>query len=269
MVARRKKAKYRLKRWVKAVIFTLLAAILIVCILKLIPKQFFNRIDASAASELSREDTKKLKKINSGGYPDDLVKFLDNHIEAIDFVYKYPENKDKDFSIDLSKEVSSDKVPLLIQWDKRWGYEKYGKDFIATGGCGPTALSMAAIYLTKNPDYTPLKIAETAYENGYYIEGTGSSWELMSDGCSLFGLNSRMVPLGRKYMEDELSIGNVIIASMGEGDFTKRGHFIVIKDFDNEGFYVNDPVSYVNSEKVWSYDRLEGQIKNMWAMSVA
>ena len=269
LTGRRKRGRYRFKRWVNVTAFILLLAFGILFMLKLIPKEFFRQFGGIVISEISEKDRKKLKEIESGDYPEELVNFLENHMEALDFVYKYPENKDKKFSVDLSREASSNEVPLLIQWDERWGYEKYGENFIATGGCGPTALSMAAIYLTKKPEYTPLKVAETAYKKGYYIGGVGSKWSLISEGCSYFGLNSQMVPLDESCMENALKEGQVIIASMGEGDFTRKGHFIVIRGFDDKGFYVNDPASYKNSEIVWEYETLKKQIKNMWAMSAA
>ena len=35
----------------------------------------------------------------------------------------------------------------------------------------------------------------------------------------------------------------------------------MIKGYDN-GFLINDPNSYLNSQKKWEYDTLKGQIKN-------
>ena len=70
--------------------------------------------------------------------------------EALEFVYDYPAEHVKEHTIDLTEEASMDSVPLFVQWDKRWGYEKYSGNFFAASGCGPTTLSMVVVYLTHN-----------------------------------------------------------------------------------------------------------------------
>jgi hypothetical protein len=55
---------------------------------------------------------------------------------------------------------------------------------------------------------------------------------------------------------------------MAPGDFTAAGHFIVLYGYDEEGFLVNDPNCAARSRQHWSWNVLEGQIKNMWAYSV-
>ena len=108
-------------------------------------------------------DAEKLEQIRSSDeYPEILVETAEKCPQTIDFVYNYPELKDKHFDIDLNADAQSGDVPLFIQWDERWGYESYGSGFIGTSGCGPTCLSMAAVYLTKNPEYSPLFVAKMA-----------------------------------------------------------------------------------------------------------
>jgi predicted double-glycine peptidase len=55
---------------------------------------------------------------------------------------------------------------------------------------------------------------------------------------------------------------------MGPGDFTTTGHFIVLTGYDGQGFIINDPNSEENSEKIWTYQQLKNQIKNLWAFSL-
>ena len=59
----------------------------------------------------------------------------------------------------------------------------------------------------------------------------------------------------------------MLICSVSEGDFTQTGHFIVIYGYEDGWFEVNDPNSVTRSNAKWTYDRLEGQIRNLWAMS--
>ena len=50
------------------------------------------------------------------------------------------------------------------------------------------------------------------------------------------------------------------------GDFTDDGHFIIIDKYDAAGFSVLDPNSPERSAR-WSFERLGGQIANLWALS--
>lgn len=49
---------------------------------------------------------------------------------------------------------------------------------------------------------------------------------------------------------------------MRPGDFTTAGHFIVLTKTENGQIKVNDPNSRSRS-KIWNYETLEKQIKNL------
>lgn len=97
---------------------------------------------------------------NASAYPDTLLQLLERNPETVQFVYDYPQEKDKNHTIDLSSDLSGGGVPLFLQWDKRWGYETYGSDMMAITGCGPTCLSMVLCALTGNADWSPLRVAQ-------------------------------------------------------------------------------------------------------------
>lgn len=67
-------------------------------------------------------------------------------------------------------------------------------------------------------------------------------------------------------MKAALDSGSVIVCSMGPGDFTAAGHFIVIYGYDKKGFLVNDPNCVARSRQNWNFSELKGQIKNIWVM---
>lgn len=203
---------------------------------------------------------------NADEIPEELLELAENNPETLDFVQQYPELHSTHPDIDLSEEAQSGSVPLLLQWDTRWGYESYGSGMIAWTGCGPTCLSMAALYLTGNAAVTPLEVAHYAEENGYYAEGQGTAWTLMSEGSAHFGLSAEELPLSEARMRQTLVDGGVVICAMGPGDFTTTGHYIVLTGCNSEGFTVNDPNSILRSGQVWDYDTLSGQIRNLWAL---
>lgn len=197
-------------------------------------------------------------------YPDSLVALLERNPETETFVLEYPFYEDAAY--DLSEYADSEAVPLFLQWDQRWGYETYGSDCIGITGCGPTCLAMAGYYLTGDERFNPEEIAEFAWKNGYYEKGYGSSWTLISEGGGKLGLDVTELPLVKKRMTENLEAGNPIILAMGKGDFTSSGHYIVLTGLEDGQFRVNDPNSREKSEKLWSYEELEHQIRNIWAI---
>lgn len=207
----------------------------------------------------------QMKQIPYGSYPKDLIALLDTSPEARDFVLDYPERVDTEPDLSGYERTS---VPLFLQWDPMWGYEKYGSSYLAVTGCGPTCLAMAGFYLTGEKSMNPLDVAEFAERNGYYARGYGSSWTLISEGAEKLGLTARELPLVKKKMVDALEAGNPVILALGKGDFTTTGHYIVLTGVEEEGFRVNDPNSRERSEQLWTYEQLEKQIRNIWAISV-
>ena len=141
--------------------------------------------------------------------------------------YDYPAEHVKEHTIDLTEEASMDSVPLFVQWDKRWSYEKYSGNFFAASGCGPTTLSMVVIYLTHNREASPIAVAKYSKEAGYSADGSGSSWTLISEGCMHYGVKAKAVALDESRMKAELDEGHPIVVNEGLGDFTDTGHFMV------------------------------------------
>ena len=203
----------------------------------------------------------------SPDYPQELVEFADKYAEALDYVFYYPERKDERPVIDLSAEAASGEIPLLIQWDRRWGYLPYGDAFIGDAGCGPTCVSMAAIYLTKNPNITPYVVADYSYSHHHRVSGSGTSWTLISEGSEDLRMRAEQLPLDENTIKMHLDAGRPIIVSVGPGDFTSAGHYILLTGYDSDGFTIHDPNSPQNSAKHWTFERLSGQILNLWAMS--
>ena len=203
---------------------------------------------------------------NKSQYPEELLELLTTNIETIDFVLNYPEKKNNS-PAETVGETRSGEIPLLLQWDERWGYQNYGDSMLAVNGCGPTALSMVIVGLTENKQATPYQVAQYAEKNGYYVEGVGSSWNMMTDVGSYFGIQGSEIPLGKDSIQTELELGHPIICAMRPGDFTTTGHFIVLIGMKDGKICVHDPNSKKRSEKLWNYETLESQINNLWSFT--
>ena len=186
--------------------------------------------------------------------------------EAVSFASDY-KNRKKYIGqpIDISEDCETGQVPLLMQWDKRWGYETFGESIIGLSGCGPTCLAMAYVHLTGDTEENPRTMAEFAEEKGYYTT-VGTSWTFWTEGVRDWGLEGQELPLDEGRMKKALDQGNLVVCSMRPGDFTTTGHYILIRGYDENGFFVNDPNRKSNSEKQWKYDTISGQIKNLWVI---
>lgn len=197
-------------------------------------------------------------------YPQSLIELLERNPETEDFVLNYP-FRDQ-VSVEAFSYDRTQGVPLMMQWDQRWGYLKYGSDVVGITGCGPVCLAMAGYYVTGEDTFHPANMVDFARQNGYYSAGNGSSWTLISEGGVKLGLQVTEIPLVKKKIMDNLEAGNPIICAMGKGDFTTSGHYIVLVGTENGLIRVNDPNSYANSEKLWSYEEMESQFRNLWVI---
>ena len=198
-------------------------------------------------------------------WPTHLIDLLEKNPDTKDFVLNYPLKKDLSPEINLRECINTEAVPLLLQWDERWGYTKYGNDMMGLTGCGPTCLSMVCLYLLDDPRYTPRYVADFAVENGYCVPGNGTAWTLISKGGITLGLDVTELPLDKNRIIRNLQVGNPIICIMGPGDFTTTGHFIVMTDYIDGKIKINDPNSPTRSEMLWDYEAIKGQIRNLWA----
>lgn len=225
-------------------------------------EQVLDRLD-----ELAEDDTRIGEILeNRYIYPDKLLEALANNPEMTDFVMGYEENAGRVEGTLTQDEMEQD-FPLFLQWDPRWGYGNYGDGSnIGLAGCGPTCLSMALFYLTGDESLTPDRMAEYSMKNGYYISGTGTAWALLQDVPEKYGISVSQPKAEESMMKTALDGGSVIICSMGPGDFTAAGHFIVIYGYDKTGFLVNDPNCVARSRQSWDFQELKGQIKNIWVM---
>ncbi len=255
----------------KKYLIALLSLLAAALILLMGAKPLYNFYRDVSFSWVERSETEKhikafaeSKGISYGEYPQYIIDLLESNPETEEFVLNYPFREEMEISL---SGISRETVPLFLQWDPMWGYEDYGSSIIAVTGCGPTCLSMAGYYLTGDLNMSPDKIAAFAEKNGYYERGYGSSWTLISEGAGKLGLTATELPLVKKKMVNALESGNPVILALGPGDFTTTGHYIVLTGVQDGLFQVNDPNSPIRSGKLWSYEELEGQIRNIWEIS--
>lgn len=211
-------------------------------------------------------ENEKVQEIirNLNRYPRSLVSVLLVYEEEVDYVYNYPNRQHFD-EIVLTKQDFSRDVPLFIQWDSRWGYDYYADEMMGLNACGPTSLAMVISALTGNRDINPRVVAQYAYDHGYYVQDVGTMWSLMSEGAADFGIQGTQLPGSTQSILEALERGHLVILSVGPGDFTPSGHFIVLTGIDENGqIIVNDPNSPKRSDIHWDIARLVEQTAGAW-----
>ncbi len=205
--------------------------------------------------------------MNLSQYPANVAQLFIKNPETLSFVVNYPKHKNDAASFgEISEEEVKSGIPLLNQWDERWGYVKYGGDILAISGCGPTCMSMIYSGLLKNTSMSPADMAQYCIDNNYYIQGEGTSWDMMLDGARDLGLDAERIGTDAGTIKAELEKGRPVICSVGPGDFTDTGHFIVLAGIDKSSkAIVNDPNSIARSKKRWNIKKIQSQIRAAWS----
>lgn len=228
------------------------------------------KIEEAAIGTAADQETKKerIKRVREeaiqAGYPEHIISLLKKNKETVDFVENYGKNKDKPPAETVSDHLKEGEIPQLLQWDERWGHASYGTGYLANCGCGPTAMSMVISGLTGDATVTPVKVAAYSEKKGYIDENNNTYWALMSEAGEHWGIKTSSGDPSEDFVKKELKAGHPIICSVGPGDFTKKGHFIVLAEYKDGKVKVNDPFSQKNSDKVWTYSKIKDQIKSLW-----
>ena len=243
----------------------LVAAALCLCAAAVVLEALYPTVPSTDAAQKIYQYAKE-NGLSYRDYPQSLIDLLERNPETEKFVLEYPTASKEVFSVDLSEYTASPSVPLFMQWDQRWGYMKYGSEVAGLTACGPVCLSMAAMYLTGDTAYSPDAVIRFANENNYYVSGSGSSWTLISEGGKKLGFQVTELPLDENRMRKCAEADIPVILVVGPGDFTTSGHFLVVTGYENGKFRINDPNSRANSEKLWAYEDLKGQIRNLWSV---
>ncbi len=261
--------------WVSAVF-----AVIIAAMLALVPvqrKAEFNQKWGELAELYETDERAQYIIDNEELYPDRILKYFYNDKNNLDFVYNYAFHKD-DYALMeyFPEELNGEKIPALYMDDYRWCYQTFGDGWtIKSSGCAAVSLTMAYLYLTGKPDYDPYKvtlIAENSGQIGFMNGGIVSSavpsvaeeMGLTAEEYRFFEDNKKTENVQKDAIEEMIDSGNVVMAGiMGK---TFGDHAVIIADYNDKGFIINDPASRENSDKIWAYDEIAGEIYYLWAL---
>lgn len=114
------------------------------------------------------------------------------------------------------------------QADAAWNDNGYQ---IKSSGCGPSAMAVCISSLT-NKWVTPVDTTVWAYKNGYY-SSAGASHEMVPALAQQYKLECHGLGSDVSKVRDALKKKHPVVALMGPGYFTKKGHFIVLVAIDD------------------------------------
>lgn len=145
-------------------------------------------------------------------------------------------------------------VVYFNQTDEARAEQKYGSDPLSTHGCGPTAMAMAVSSLT-GETVDPADMAALCVKRGYWCKSHGSYLSMVQGVAEACGLGCESLDLSA-LEEDELyrrlSAGDIAVALMSKGHFTRGGHFILLRGTTLGGeILVADPASRDRSLIPW------------------
>lgn len=240
-------------------------------------------LDPSLADELNRlgNENEQVAGIldNMGAYAHignggesaeaDLLKLLAKEPAAYDFIQGLPSKYPQATGEAYGETVTAGTVPILYQWDARWAYTEYcGRDFGATGCC-PTALSMVYMAVVGKADVTPYVMGQLATSKGYTDDSSGTYGNFVDVAARYYKLTYRELGINAADLEGYLGRGYVMIASMGPGEFSTSGHFIVITGKTSDGkLIIHDPYSKIHTERSWEPSTIVSQMKRLHAFKL-
>lgn len=199
---------------------------------------------------------------NYSKYPEDLLELAAHNKDTFTYVYRYPVRKKIVLEEPLHESLKE--IPILYQWDERWGYATYGDGLMGRTGCGPAVLSMVLSYLTKDPAITPLQIARYSEKHGFYM-GAGNNGDLFRSYAKTVSVHCIDLLPKEDQLRESMMKGHPIIASMNPGDFATAGHLIVLVGIDRTGkLILHDPDSLTRTKKSWDLRRVASQIAAAW-----
>lgn len=169
--------------------------------------------------------------------------------------YVLPDNP----ALYVSNKTDQIDIPLILQKNPQWRRLAYGSDTsgqLGENGCAIVTLAMIHSYY-QDQKQSPEDILAWSGQD-YYVDNEGTSWQIFYDFASSHGYEFENFGSNLDRAIEALAAGRPVIASVIPGYFTQEGHILVIRGYDGEKFYVNDPND--DPEKMHSLQGIDKQI---------
>ncbi len=194
--------------------------------------------------------------------------YLYGHDVTSPETFEYTDNERNCLLPHLGENVTG-LVPLLMQWDWRWGFEYYGGGPRGLTGCAPTCMAMIGFGLTKDESINPRDMSIYSENAGYWVSGKGTSWTLVTTAFPNHPISCSQISVDEATIASELRAGHPVLINVGIGKFSAVGHFMVLAGITDDGnFILNDPNNLENSSKTWPWSELSSEVVNAWSYTL-
>lgn len=193
--------------------------------------------------------------------------YLDGHDVQSPEEFSYTDEERQHTLSQLGDDVTG-LVPLLMQWDWRWGFDHYGGGPAGLTACAPTCMAMIGFGLTGDESITPRAMCTRAENSGYWVSGQGTSWDFVLNAFPDHAVSGQRISADEYTIKAQLDAGCPVLINVGVGRFSAVGHFMVLAGTDAEGkFILNDPNNLENCRTTWSWDDLGPEVTAAWSYS--
>jgi len=166
-----------------------------------------------------------------------------------------------------------------LQTDPRWGNLSYSaageRTTIGASGCGPTAMAMV-LATWADPAVTPLTECRWALAHGYKAPHQGTYYGYFVPAAKRYGLKCERLNTAKIYGNSQspyhatakaaIFRGDLVIACMGKGNWTRSGHYVLVWKIDGNTIYINDPASSKPARTRGDYALFRQQVKYYWVI---
>ena len=172
------------------------------------------------------------------------------------------------------------KQPVVYyQTDARWknvDYSAKGESTtIGASGCSPTSMAMVlATWADKN--VTPKTECAWALKNGYKAPHQGTYYSYFVPAAERYNLTCIRLNTASIYgnanslhhvtAKNHLDSGDLVIACMGKGLWTRSGHYVLLYGIEGNMVYINDPASSSVARTHGNYLVFKQQVKYYWVI---
>ncbi len=236
-----------------------------------------NTIEKYGQLAIDAETDEKAKFIldNADIYPVEMLKSYNSNQdpENIEYIYNYVAHRnDYTFMSFTDEELNSEKPPKLYMYDYRWCYEVAGGDYIKEGGCALVSLTMAYIGKNHTSDYDPVIIGQLAEQldvcgffGGVDVTKMKTLCEALNFDVVEYKYDTEEIQPDEKIIKEILDSGHIVLLGMNGELFGQ--HALLITDYSEKGFEINDPASEEKSSKIWTFEELKDDIYYIWDLS--
>ncbi|MGX4645639.1 MULTISPECIES: C39 family peptidase [Holzapfeliella] len=160
---------------------------------------------------------------------------------------------------------------LILQTDERYKSLPYGTGAgtLDENGCAVASLAMVSAFFDNSIKTSPADILNWSGSR-YFVDGQGTSWDIFPAFATQFGYQYHDLGNDINNAIPYLKQGIPVVISVGPGQFTQSGHFMVLSYSDDNGIRLLDPNDDPNknhSLTIYNPAEIQKDMMHIWAFT--